>query len=97
MKFLIERMLIRLDSSDACYFHDACTEPADDTVICRFMDMPEFRDLLANEELYLSRVGLFKETDPQEGLPSDEYVRATRGLRKYDMERRTGVEQRSSV
>lgn len=65
--------------------HNACTEPAGGTVVCRFMDVPKFRDLFANEELYLRRVDLFKETDPQEGLPSDEYIRAMRGLRKYDL------------
>jgi len=44
--------------------HYACLEPPDDTVICRFMDFKKFRDLFANEELYLRRLDLFKETDP---------------------------------
>jgi hypothetical protein len=65
--------------------HYACTEPPANTIICRFMDFPKFRDLLANEELYLRRTDLFKETDPQEALPSDDYVRAARGFRKYDL------------
>lgn len=65
--------------------HYACTEPPADTRICRFIDFPKFRDLFANEELYFRRVDLFKETDPQEALPSDEYVRATLGLQKYDL------------
>lgn len=49
------------------------------------MDLPKFRDLFANEELYLRRTDLFKETDPREALPSEEYVRAARGLRRYDL------------
>ncbi len=66
-------------------FHPACEHPPDDTVLCRFMDFPKFRDLFANEELYLRRTDLFKETDPNEGLASDEYVRAARGLHRYDL------------
>lgn len=63
--------------------HDACTEPQVDTRICRFMDLPKFRDLFANEELYFRRIDLFKEIDPREALPSDEYVRKAQGLQKY--------------
>ena len=37
-----------------------------DTIICRFMDFPKFRDLFANEELYFRRTDLFKEIDPEE-------------------------------
>jgi hypothetical protein len=65
--------------------HRACTEPPVDTVICRFLDFRKFRDLFANEELYLRRVDLFKETDPQEALPSDHYARQVRGLHQYDL------------
>src|SRR5260370_29111663 len=65
--------------------HPACTEPAPDAFICRFMDFHKFRDLFANEELYFRRTDLFKETDPSEALPSDEYVRAACGLRKYHL------------
>jgi hypothetical protein len=65
--------------------HYACTEPPADTRICRFMDLPKFRDLFANEELYFRRTDLFKETDPGEALPSDEYVRSALGLQKYDL------------
>src|SRR5260370_33843471 len=50
------------------------------------MDFDKFRDLFANEELYFRRTDLFKETDPSEALPSDEYVRASCGLRKYDLD-----------
>ena len=39
--------------------HSYVEAPPDDTVICRFMDFPKFRDLFANEELYLRRVDLF--------------------------------------
>jgi hypothetical protein len=37
-----------------------------------------------NDELYLRRTDLFKEDDPWEALPSDEYIRAKLGLRRYD-------------
>jgi hypothetical protein len=66
--------------------HPACTEPATDARICRFLDFEKFRDLFANEELYFRRTDLFKETDPSEAPPSDEYVRAACGLRKYDLD-----------
>lgn len=65
--------------------HDACTEPPADTRICRFIDFPKFRDLFANEELYLRRTDLFKETDPNEALPSDEYARRILRLERYDL------------
>jgi len=65
--------------------HYACTEPPANTSICRFLDLPKFRDLFANEELYLRRTDLSKETDPNEALPSDDYVRSALGLQKYDL------------
>jgi len=49
------------------------------------MDLPKFRDLFANEDLYFRRTDLFKEIDPEEALPPDDYVRASRGLLKYDL------------
>lgn len=45
----------------------------------------KFRDLFASEELYFRRLDKFKETDPREGLPSDDYVRQVRGLRRLDI------------
>ncbi len=65
--------------------HPNCHEPQNDTVICRFMDFGKFYDLLATEELYFRRTDLFKETDPQEALASDQYLRAALGLRRYDI------------
>lgn len=65
--------------------HVDCTEPPADTIICRFMDLSKFRDLFANEELYFRRTDLFKETDPNEALPSDEYARRVLQLKKYDL------------
>ena len=35
--------------------HSYVETPPEDTVICRFMDFDKFRDLFANEELYLRR------------------------------------------
>jgi hypothetical protein len=66
--------------------HPACTNPPDDTVLCQLMDLPKFRDLFANEELYFRRTNLFKETDPQEGLPSDHYARLARGFKRFHLE-----------
>lgn len=65
--------------------HAACIEPQPQTVICRFMDFPKFRDLFANEELYFRRTDLFKEIDPEEALATDDYIRAVEKLRKYDV------------
>jgi hypothetical protein len=65
--------------------HEACSEPNPDTVICRFMDLNKFRDLFANEELYFRRTDLFKEIDPEEALPPDEYVRQALGPTRYDI------------
>lgn len=56
--------------------HPYVETPPEDTVICRFMDFDKVRDLFGNEELYLRRTDLFKEGDPWEALPSDEYIRA---------------------
>ena len=66
--------------------HPACSEPSGDPNICRFMEFYKFRDLFANEELYFCRTDLFKETDPQEALPLDDYVRKFLGLKKYVLE-----------
>src|ERR1700679_3250500 len=65
--------------------HPACREPPPDTVICRFIDLHKFHDLFGNEEIYLRRNCLFKESNPQEGLPSDQYVRKVLGLQPYDL------------
>jgi hypothetical protein len=62
--------------------HYVCEEPPDETLICRFMEMWKFRDLFANEELYFRRTDLFKDDDPWEALPSEEYGRSVFGLRK---------------
>ena len=58
-------------------------EPRADAVIWRYMGMDKFRDLVANQELYFRRADLFKKDDPFEGLPPDEYVRRSRGLRRF--------------
>jgi hypothetical protein len=65
--------------------HPNCHEPLPDTVIRRFTDFRKFYDLLATEELYFRQTDLFKETDPQEALASDQYLRATFGLHRYDI------------
>lgn len=65
--------------------HDACAEPALDAVVCRFVDFRKFTDLFANEELYFRRTDFFKEIDPNEALPPDDYVRQALGLQRYDL------------
>ena len=45
--------------------------------------MDHFRDLMANEELYFRQASRYKLEDPNEGLPTDEYLRRTLGLRRY--------------
>jgi len=65
--------------------HPACIEPAPETVICRYLDLTKFRDLFASEELYLRRLDKFKESDPREGLPSDEYARRARCFHPLDI------------
>jgi len=49
------------------------------------MPMDNFRDFMANEELYFRRCDKFKATDPQEGLPTEEYIRKQLNLRRYDI------------
>lgn len=60
-------------------------EPPDEAEIWRYMNLRKFRDLMANEELYLRRLDLFKKDDINEGLPSDDYVRSVRGLVPFDL------------
>ena len=66
--------------------HYACIEPPGDTVICHFMKLWKFQDLFGNDELYFRRTDLFKNEDPHEALPSDDFVRKSLGLRKYVLE-----------
>jgi hypothetical protein len=50
------------------------------------MKMDFFRDLMANEELYFRRVDLYKTDDPNEGLPTDAYLRRTLNLERYALD-----------
>jgi hypothetical protein len=61
-------------------------EPEGNPVICRFMDFEKFRDLFANEEIYLRRVDLFKETDPEEAMHSEAFIRAQMRLQCFVLE-----------
>ncbi|HET6207525.1 MAG TPA: hypothetical protein VFD98_12000, partial [Terracidiphilus sp.] len=63
--------------------HDKKIEPPDDSEIWRFMRMGFFRDLMANEELYFRRTDCYKSDDPNEGLPTDAYLRRTLNLERY--------------
>lgn len=51
----------------------------------RFMPLEFFQDMLANEELYLTRCDLYSKKDPQDGIPNDDYLRKQLGLRKYNI------------
>lgn len=64
---------------------DYCLETQAETLLSMFMDQRKFHDLFANQELYFRRVDKFKENDPQEALPEDDYVRGARGLVKGDV------------
>ena len=66
--------------------HPAVKEPEGNPIIGRFMDFEKFRDLFANEELYLRRVDLFKETDPEEAMHSEAFIRAQMGLQPFVLE-----------
>jgi len=48
--------------------------------------MDFFRDLMANEELYFRRTDLYKLDDPNEGLPTDTYLRRTLNLKRFALE-----------
>src|SRR5689334_10062540 len=63
--------------------HDRKIEPPDDTEIWRFLKLEYFYDLMANEELYFRRTDLYKKADPDEGLPTDDYLRGTLKLKRY--------------
>lgn len=47
--------------------------------------------MFANDELYFRRADLFKKDDPFEALPSDDFIRKARGLRKYFLEDEQGL------
>jgi len=50
------------------------------------MPLSFFRDFMANEELYLRRCDLYRKDDPQDGIPTDDFVRKQLGLQKYRIE-----------
>lgn len=50
------------------------------------MPLESFQDFMANEELYLRRSDLYKKDDPQDGIPTDDYVRKRLGLIKHDIQ-----------
>ncbi len=66
--------------------HDRNNDPPDNAVIWRFLKMDFFRDLMANGELYFRRTDLYKLDDPNEGLPTDTYLRRTLNLKRFALE-----------
>ena len=59
-----------------------------DAEIWRFIPFKFFEDLVATEELHLTRADLFPQ-DEQEGIPPENYIRHVMGLRRYDPEDET--------
>jgi hypothetical protein len=66
--------------------HDKQLEPSDDAELWRFLKLEHFKDLIANEELYFRRTDTYKADDPNEGLPTDRYLRNALGLQPYLLE-----------
>ncbi len=66
--------------------HDKKIEPDANDTVWRFLRMPYFRDLMATEELYFRRTDLYKNDDPNEGLPTDSYLRRTLKLDRFDLD-----------
>lgn len=60
-------------------------DPPADSPLWRFMPLKFFQDFMANEELYLRRCDKYTKNDPQDGIPTDDYLRRQLGLRKYDI------------
>jgi len=71
--------------------HSAVKEPEGNPVICRFMDFEKFRDMFGNDEIYLRRVDLFKETDPEEAMHSEPFIRAQMRLQRFVLEDEVAV------
>jgi hypothetical protein len=77
--------------------HPAVKEPEGNPVICRFMDFEKFRDLFGNEEIYFRRVDLFKESDPEEAMHSEKFIRARMNLRAVRSRRRIAGKAPASI
>jgi hypothetical protein len=60
-------------------------DPSPDAPLWRFMPLNFFQDFMANEELYLRRCDLYA-NDPQDGIPTDDFVRRQLGLQRYRIE-----------
>ena len=60
--------------------HDKQIEPAEAGEVWRFFKLEYFRDLEASEELYFRWTDTYKSVDPNEGLPTDGYLRRALGL-----------------
>jgi hypothetical protein len=61
-------------------------DPSPDAPLWRFMPLSFFQDFMANEELYLRRCDLYTKNDPQDGIPTDDFVRKQLGLQRYRIE-----------
>jgi hypothetical protein len=63
--------------------HHKRIEPPDGAEIWRFLKFAYFHNLMANEELYFRRTDCYETDEPNEGLPTDEYLRRTLNLDRY--------------
>lgn len=66
-------------------YDEQLPDPSLDAPLWRFMPLKYFQDFMANEELYLRRCDLYSKDDPQDGIPTDDFVRRQLGLRRYDI------------
>jgi hypothetical protein len=60
-------------------------DPPLDAPPWRFMPLNFFQDFMPNEELYFRLCDKYQKTDPQDGIPSDDYVRVQLNLRRFDI------------
>lgn len=67
-------------------FDSQLPDPPAGAPLWRFMPLHFFQDFMANEELYLRRCDLYTKDDPQDGIPTDDFVRKQLGLEKYCIE-----------
>ncbi len=64
-------------------------EPADDAVIWRYLSMPKFQDMMANDEFYFCRPDKFG--DKTEGVPTEKATAELLGLNRLALDDRQEV------
>ena len=64
-------------------------DPPPDASLWRFMPLNFFQDFMANEELYLRRCDLYRKDDPQDGIPTDDFVESSSDYRSTVLKMRS--------